>query len=52
METLVNCASCGKKKEFGSMYTSQQIHNDMGFGYSVCEECYKKECELRKQYKE
>ena len=43
MSEPVNCASCGKKMTFGDGYTSRVIHNAVGFGYSVCEDCMKKE---------
>ena len=39
----INCASCGQILEFGDGYTSMQIHNDYGFGYTVCEHCHEKE---------
>lgn len=43
METIVNCASCGKELPFGDAYTSRCIHNPYGFGYMVCEACMTKE---------
>lgn len=43
MDTPVNCASCGQEMTFGDGYTSRVIHNAVGFGYYVCEECMKKE---------
>lgn len=43
MSTLIDCAECGKEIEFGLSYTSRMIHTEIGFGYPVCEECYKKE---------
>ncbi len=53
METIVNCASCGKKLPFGDTYTSRQIHNPFGFGYMVCEACATKELSAeRKAQKE
>lgn len=42
-----NCASCGKIYKTGDMFTSKEIHNYLGLGYSVCEECHNKEM-LRK----
>ena len=49
METLTTCPHCGKRFPFGEGYTSMEIHNEFGFGYSVCEECYEKEWKRRKQ---
>lgn len=43
MKKVVACAQCGTKHEYGTMYTSRQIHNNMGFGYAVCQKCYEKE---------
>lgn len=43
MEEIINCAQCGKKLKFGDSYTSLEVHTGMGFGYSVCEDCYEKE---------
>lgn len=43
MDTVINCASCGKEIPFGDTYTSRCIHNAAGFGYMVCAECYEKE---------
>ena len=47
LETVVNCAQCGEEYTFGEMYTSTEIHNQMGFGYGVCEECYQQELNRR-----
>ena len=49
MAQLCNCAACGKEITFGSGYTSQQIHNDFGIGYTVCESCH--EAELQEELK-
>lgn len=43
MNTVINCAECGRKMTYGEGYTSRRIHTKMGFGYCVCEECYRKE---------
>lgn len=43
MDTIINCASCGKKLAFGDSYTSRSIHNDCGFGYAICADCMTKE---------
>lgn len=39
----VDCANCGKRMTFGAGFTSRTIHNDTGFGYPVCEDCYEEE---------
>lgn len=43
MMAVVNCANCGQKMIYGIGYTSKEIHNDIGLGYIVCEDCYKAE---------
>lgn len=50
MDTVINCAQCGKEVKFGDCFTSMEIHNDAGFGFSVCEDCYDKEWHRRKLY--
>lgn len=52
MRMYVNCARCGKEIMFGDGYTSMQIHNDYGLGYTVCEECHEKEWQERRAAKE
>ena len=49
MDEVVNCARCGKKIKYGESYTSRQIHNDFGFGYTVCPKCYEMEWEEEKE---
>ena len=49
MEVKVNCAQCGKVLEYGQCYTSLEVHNNHGFGFGVCEECYKCEHERRRK---
>lgn len=39
----ISCASCGKRVKAGNAFTSLEIHNDLGLGYLVCEQCYSKE---------
>lgn len=51
MEEIVNCPHCGKKIKFGDTYTSLEFHTGLGMGYGVCEECYKKEWERRRENK-
>lgn len=51
MDEVCQCASCGKDMVFGDGYTSMEIHTDLGLGYIVCEECYEKEWNRRKDYK-
>ena len=43
MDKVVKCSNCNKEIRFGDCYTSRQYHNDYGFGYAVCEECFEKE---------
>jgi len=43
MDRVVSCASCGNKIKYGDSYTSRQIHTELGIGFAVCYECYKKE---------
>jgi len=52
LKDKIDCANCGKEVEFGDTYTSMTIHNDVGFGYCVCEECYEDEWKERLKYKE
>ena len=53
MNTVINCASCGKKLVFGDSYTSRCIHNAAGLGYAVCAACHDKEFAAeRAAYKE
>lgn len=40
MDKPINCASCGKQITFGEGYSSMQIHNAVGMGYSVCADCH------------
>ena len=52
MEELVNCCQCLKEMKFGDCFTSMEVHNQVGFGYCVCEECYQEEWKRRKENKE
>lgn len=52
LNEIINCANCGKEVKFGDTYTSMTIHNSLGFGYCVCEECYEEEWKDRIKYKE
>lgn len=49
MDKPISCAGCGKRITFGEGYSSMQIHNAMGMGYSVCWDCHatEREEELR-----
>ena len=51
MREIRQCANCGKSVKYGDMYTSKTIHTEMGFGYVVCEECYREEWILEKRDK-
>lgn len=46
----INCAVCGQEIILGNSYTSLEIHTDCGFGYCVCDKCYKKEIQRRDKY--
>ena len=46
-----SCAGCGKKIIFGEGYSSLQIHNGMGMGYSVCESCHDAELKEELRYR-
>ena len=48
MKEIVNCVACGREVEFGECYTSKEIHDGIGVGYCVCEECHQKEKEREK----
>lgn len=50
LEEKINCASCGKIKKYGDMYTSKEIHDNIGFGYAICEKCNEIEWNRRKEY--
>ena len=44
MDEIINCACCGKEIRYGDGYSSIDICGMSGcLGYSICEECYKKE---------
>lgn len=51
MNTVIDCAGCGKSIPYGESYTSRTIHTDVGLGYALCEDCYEKELDEEKQYK-
>ena len=43
MELIIKCAECEKEIKCGEAFTSHTIHNKIGLGYPICEECYMKE---------
>lgn len=43
MDKQIQCVTCGTWVRFGDTYTSMEIHNFMGFGFMVCEECHGRE---------
>jgi hypothetical protein len=43
MDRMIDCASCGRELPVEKAFTSIEIHTPIGFGYSVCEECYEGE---------
>ncbi len=49
MDTVVTCPHCGNDLVFGEGYTSREIHNAYGLGYSVCQDCYEEE--LKRNFK-
>jgi hypothetical protein len=49
MNNVINCAGCGKEITYGDGYTSRTIHTKMGFGYSVCSDCYNREWKEERQ---
>ncbi len=51
MEEIINCCQCGKEIRYGDGYTSMQVHNPLGLGYTVCEECHLKEYQERLSYR-
>lgn len=52
MDLAINCTSCGKDMTYGQGRTSRTIHNEVGMGWPVCEDCYSKEWEAEKAAKE
>jgi hypothetical protein len=42
-----NCPHCGETVEPGCGYTSLEFHSCWGFGYVVCEDCYRLELDRR-----
>ncbi len=51
LKEVINCANCGKEVVTGNTYSSLTIHNRIGLGYCVCEECYEKEWKERLKYR-
>ena len=47
MSEIINCCQCGKEIAFGDTYSSQEVHNFIGLGYSVCENCHEVETDRR-----
>lgn len=52
MDEVITCAECEKKMLYGDGYTSRKIHTINGIGYIVCKQCYDKEYEEEKRYRE
>ncbi len=52
LKKVINCANCGKEVVTEDTYSSLTIHNWIGLGYCVCEECYEQEWKDRLKYKE
>lgn len=51
MDKPISCAGCGKQITFGEGYSSLQIQNGMGMGYSVCESCHDAELKEELRYR-
>lgn len=47
-EVDIGCTNCAKTVKYGQCYTSRTIHNRVGLGYPVCQECYEKEWEEKR----
>lgn len=45
MDEQINCAACFKLTTYGVCFTSKVLHTGIGFGYPVCEDCYRIELE-------
>lgn len=43
MDMIIHCAQCGHPAIFGQCFTSKEVHNDIGMGYSVCPQCHNEE---------
>ena len=52
MDKVITCAECGKGILYRDGYTSRKIHTINGIGYIVCKQCYDKEYEEEKRYRE
>lgn len=50
LDQTINCAGCGLELPAGDCYTSKTIHNPIGLGFNVCEDCYIKEGQEEKRY--
>lgn len=51
LKKVINCANCGQEVVTEDTYSSLTIHNGIGLGYCVCEECYEQEWKDRLKYK-
>lgn len=50
MDEIINCPTCGVELKLGDSYTSKEVHDNIGFGFCVCEKCYDEEWERRRKY--
>jgi len=48
MDQPIDCTNCGKHMTYGEGLTSRTIHNHVGLGYPVCQDCYDVEWEAEK----
>ena len=46
----IKCASCGRELPAGDCYCSMIIHDPLGFGWLVCNACYEKEVNERREW--
>lgn len=46
MGEIVNCVCCGKPIKYGDRYTSRRYHDEHGFGYTECYDCYYESMEV------
>lgn len=49
MDAPINCIHCGKPMTYGEGYTSRRYHDNHGFGYMECEDCYNEQLEEYRQ---
>ena len=45
----IQCAECGEEIEYALSFGSRCLHNDRGFCYHVCPECFRQEIEKERK---